>query len=204
MHGCGCSQSPEITGEGLSLLFHVPPASISPSLLLTPPSFTVSSCSNILLSFLFSLYFPPSLPPSLPSSLSQLHVAITEQISPESLHLQPGSPLLTSIKQCVVELARSPRVIASIQSAAQSTLRTGWLLLLPTVSERASTLSQLLPASEGQWTSMEYGNFNNRGTFCYIPQCHICVRAPCFTQDTFSFKTVWFWGGGWKYITVMQ
>ena len=90
-----------------------------------------------------SLHLPSSLPP-------QFYVAITEGISPDSLNLQPGSLLLSSIKQCVVELARSSSVIGSIQLAAQAALRTGWSLLLPTVSERASTLSQLLPTRDSQ------------------------------------------------------
>lgn len=77
-------------------------------------------------------------------------MAITEQIPPSSLGLETGSPLLSSIKQCVVELARSSTVIDSIQTAAQATLRTGWSLLLPTVSERANTLSQLLPARDSE------------------------------------------------------
>ncbi|CAI8025913.1 E3 ubiquitin-protein ligase HERC2 [Geodia barretti] len=78
----------------------------------------------------------------------QFYVSISEHVPPATLGLQPGSPLLSSIKQCVVELARSSSVIDSIQSAAQAALRTGWSLLLPTVSERASTLSQLLPARD--------------------------------------------------------
>ena len=94
-----------------------------------------------------------SLSPS-PSLNPKLYVAISEQVPPETLGLQSSStltssPLLSSIKQCVVKLARSSSVIGSIQSAAQSVLRSGWLLLLPTVSERASTLSQLLPTRDG-------------------------------------------------------
>ena len=98
-------------------------------------------------------YMYLSLSPS-PSLNPKLYVAISEQVPPETLGLQSSStqtssPLLSSIKQCVVKLARSSSVIGSIQSAAQSVLRSGWLLLLPTVSERASTLSQLLPTRDG-------------------------------------------------------
>ena len=94
--------------------------------------------------------FPPSLPPSLPPFLlPQLFVAIMEQIPPNTLGLEPGSALLTSLKQCVVELARSCSVVNSIQLAAQAVLRTGWVLMLPTVSERASALTQLLPVRDG-------------------------------------------------------
>ena len=79
----------------------------------------------------------------------QLYSVITEDIPPADLGLTPGSPLLTSLKQCVVELARSVNMLPSVQLAAQDVLRTGWGVLLPTVSERASALSQLLPSGEG-------------------------------------------------------
>ncbi len=72
-----------------------------------------------------------------------------ESIPPEELELAPGSPLLVSLKQCVVELASKPNVLQTVQTAAQTVLRSGWMILLPTVSERASALSQLLPSGEG-------------------------------------------------------
>ena len=83
-------------------------------------------------------------------TLFQLYAAVTERIPPEDLGLVPGSPLLISLKQCVVELARSSNILSTVQEAAQSVLKSGWLLLLPTVSERASALSQLLPSGEGE------------------------------------------------------
>lgn len=64
-----------------------------------------------------------------------------------------GSPLLTSLKHCVVELARSMNVLPSVQQAAQAVLRTGWKILLPTVSERASALLHLLPSGDGKGKS---------------------------------------------------
>ena len=75
---------------------------------------------------------------------------MSERVPPEDLGLVPGSPLLISLKQCVVELARSSNILSTVQEAAQSVLKSGWLLLLPTVSERASALSQLLPSGEGE------------------------------------------------------
>ena len=96
--------------------------------------------------------------------LLQFYVSISEHVPPATLGLQPGSPLLSSIKQCVVELARSSSVIDSIQSAAQAALRTGWSLLLPTVSERASTLSQLLPARDGGFVCFGLSSFLSHHT----------------------------------------
>ena len=78
----------------------------------------------------------------------QLYPVITEDIPVEELGLA-SSPLLTSIKQCVVELARSEKVLPTVQRAAQAVLKTGWVVLLPTVPERASALLQLLPSPEG-------------------------------------------------------
>ncbi len=80
----------------------------------------------------------------------QLHAAISEETPPKEIGLHPGSPLLTSLKHCVVDLARSSRVLECVQNAAQDVLRTGWSLLLPTVSERATMLSSLLPSGEGE------------------------------------------------------
>ena len=111
---------------------------------------SLSSLPSSLPSFL-----PPSLPPSLSPSLSpslapsQLYAAITEHVPPDKLNLAAGSSLLTSLKQCVVELARNSNVLETVQQAAQAVLKSGWMILLPTVSERASALSQLLPVGEG-------------------------------------------------------
>ena len=49
-----------------------------------------------------------------------------------------------------MDLAGDTGVLPSVQNAAQSVLRSGWAILLPTVSERASALSGLLPSGEGQ------------------------------------------------------
>ena len=73
-----------------------------------------------------------------------------ERLSSEKLGLAPGSPLLSSLKQYVVGLAKNPNVLASVQQAAQAVLKSGWMILLPTVSERASALSELLPTGDGE------------------------------------------------------
>ena len=80
-------------------------------------------------------------------TLVQLYPVVTEGIPPEELGLE-SSPLLGSLKECVVELAKSEKVLPTVQKAAQVVLKTGWMVLLPTVSERASALLQLLPNAE--------------------------------------------------------
>ena len=82
------------------------------------------------------------------SSTVQLYSVLTEGIPLEELGLWE-SPLLKSLKLCVVELARSANVLPSVQQAAQVVLRTGWEVLLPTVPERANALLQLIPNAEG-------------------------------------------------------
>lgn len=59
--------------------------------------------------------------------------------------LTPGSKLLLSLKSRIINLASSPGISISIQTVAQSTLQSGWSILLPTANERAQTLSSLLP-----------------------------------------------------------
>lgn len=56
-----------------------------------------------------------------------------------------------------MELARNSNVLETVQQAAQAVLRSGWMILLPTVSERASALSQLLPVGEGTCVCMCVG-----------------------------------------------
>eukprot|EP00058_Branchiostoma_floridae_P025861 XP_002611351.1 hypothetical protein BRAFLDRAFT_73256 [Branchiostoma floridae] len=88
----------------------------------------------------------------------QLHAAITQNEDPARLNLQPGSPLLNSLKQRVVELASNTGVLGTVQTAAQATLQSGWLLLLPTAEERARALSALLPSdASGDGASMTPG-----------------------------------------------
>jgi len=84
----------------------------------------------------------------------QFRAAINEEMDPASLNLTSGSPLLTSLKQCIIQLACSDGVLASVQRAAQNVLQDGWVLLLPTVTERAEALSSLLPTSESMCISI--------------------------------------------------
>lgn len=79
----------------------------------------------------------------------QFRAAISEEVDPSSLNLVSGSHLLTSLKQCIVQLACNEGVLESVQRAAQSVLQDGWVILMPTVTERAEALSSLLPSSEG-------------------------------------------------------
>lgn len=79
----------------------------------------------------------------------QFRATINEEIDPSSLNLISGSHLLTSLKQCIVQLACNEGVLESVQRAAQAVLQDGWVVLMPTVTERAEALSSLLPSSEG-------------------------------------------------------
>jgi len=74
-------------------------------------------------------------------------VALSCDISPLTLGLDPGSALVASLRQKVVTLASNPGVLTTIQQAAQAVLRCGWSILLPTGEERARALSVLLPAT---------------------------------------------------------
>ena len=83
--------------------------------------------------------------------VSQLHVAISQNQDHDRLGLGPRSPLLSSLKQRIVELASKAGIIATVQMAAQATLQTGWSMLLPTAEERAKALSALLPSGGKHW-----------------------------------------------------
>ena len=62
-----------------------------------------------------------------------------------SLGLGADSALVSSVRQCVVSLASSTGVVASVQCLAQSLLTSCWPILLPTTDERINALSSLLP-----------------------------------------------------------
>ena len=66
-----------------------------------------------------------------------------------SVGLSTDSPLVASMRQCVVRLASGTDVLASVQSVAQSLLTTCWPILLPTTDERVTALSALLPVTAG-------------------------------------------------------
>jgi len=63
----------------------------------------------------------------------------------DSLGLSTDSPMVVSIRQCVMRLASDCGQLASVQSLAQSLLTTCWPILLPTTEERVTALSALLP-----------------------------------------------------------
>ena len=71
--------------------------------------------------------------------------------------------LLINIKQKVVELASNKGVLKTIQTAAQSCLRIGWSVLLPTAEERARALSGLLP-TEIQAFNISFTDTTSTGT----------------------------------------
>ena len=90
----------------------------------------------------------------------QLHAMITHNFDGKLIGLG-STPLLNSLKQRCVNLASSPGILATIQSAAQAVLQTGWSILLPTANERAKTLSGFLPNSN----NLEQSNTNKGQQF---------------------------------------
>lgn len=73
----------------------------------------------------------------------QFHAMICNNISPKKVGLTGAR--LKSIKSRVLQLSGGASVLKTIQEAAQSALQIGWSILLPTPSERAQTLTSLLP-----------------------------------------------------------
>lgn len=110
----------------------------------------------------------------------QLYAAITDNTPSADIGLTPGSPLLTSLKQCVVELARSSNVLETVRLAAQGVLKTGWELLHPTVSERATMLSSLLPSGEGENDCVAASFVIVRVCVC---KC-VCVCSMCCSYNS--------------------
>ncbi|CAH1402584.1 unnamed protein product [Nezara viridula] len=87
----------------------------------------------------------------------QLHSMTIHNVDVKSVGLETGSSLLMNLKKVVVELASNSGVLETIQAAAQATLQAGWSILLPTVDERAKTLSSLLPAADWHDTNVSQG-----------------------------------------------
>lgn len=83
----------------------------------------------------------------------QLHALIASNIEPQKCGLGEGSRLLNSLKTRILSLAGGPRTLKTMQDAAQWTLQVGWSVFLPTASERAQTLTSLLPSEPGVLTS---------------------------------------------------
>ncbi|XP_039436955.1 probable E3 ubiquitin-protein ligase HERC2 isoform X1 [Culex pipiens pallens] len=75
----------------------------------------------------------------------QLHAMIVNNVPARAVGLVEGSRLLASLKSRILTLAGGPVVLKTMQEAAQWTLQVGWSILLPTASERAQTLTSLLP-----------------------------------------------------------
>jgi E3 ubiquitin-protein ligase HERC2 len=73
----------------------------------------------------------------------QFHAMICNSISPKKVGLTGAR--LKSIKSRILQLSGGNSILKTIQEAAQSALQVGWSILLPTPSERAQTLTSLLP-----------------------------------------------------------
>lgn len=73
----------------------------------------------------------------------QFHSIICNNISPKKVGLTGAR--LKSIKSRILLLSGGSSVLKTIQEAAQNALQIGWSILLPTPSERAQTLTSLLP-----------------------------------------------------------
>lgn len=73
----------------------------------------------------------------------QFHAMICNSISPKKVGLTGAR--LKNIKSRILQLSGGNAILKTIQEAAQSALQVGWSILLPTPSERAQTLTSLLP-----------------------------------------------------------
>lgn len=88
----------------------------------------------------------------------QLYAVIRNQVPVEQLGLEAGGSLLVSIKQKILNMAGCSNILKTIQEAAQATLQIGWSVLLPTASERAQTLTSLLPSGLDATVSSSVGH----------------------------------------------
>ena len=73
----------------------------------------------------------------------QFHAMICNNVPAKKVGLV--GQRLKSIKTRILQLSGGNSVLKTIQEAAQSALQIGWSILLPTPSERAQTLTSLLP-----------------------------------------------------------
>lgn len=83
----------------------------------------------------------------------QLHALISNNVDVTTVGLSEGSRLLVSLKTRILALAGGPTILKSMQDSAQRTLQVGWSVFLPTASERAQTLTALLPSEPGVSTA---------------------------------------------------
>lgn len=79
----------------------------------------------------------------------QFHALISNNVSPKSIGLGECSRLLTNLKMRILQLAGGSNILKTIQESAQRALQIGWSVLLPSASERAQTLTSLLPSEPG-------------------------------------------------------
>lgn len=90
----------------------------------------------------------------------QLYALQLNGIDLKTVGLGEGSTLLISLKTRIIALAGTLNVLKTIQDAAQWTLKVGWAILLPSVRERAQTLTSLLQSESGQ-PSAQYSFMTN-------------------------------------------
>lgn len=83
----------------------------------------------------------------------QFYSLISNGITPKSIGLGEGSRLLVNLKTRVLQLAGGSNILKTIQDAAQRALQIGWSILLPSATERAQTLTSLLPSEPSISTS---------------------------------------------------
>lgn len=87
-----------------------------------------------------------------------MHCIIANNVEAKTIGLTPGCKLLNNLKTKIINLASSSGVPSSVQYVAQSTLQSGWSILLPTANERAQTLSSLLPNTGLEPSHMSCGH----------------------------------------------
>lgn len=82
-----------------------------------------------------------------------MYAIISNGIQPKTIGLAEGSRLLVNLKSRILQLAGGSNILKTIQEAAQKTLQIGWSILLPSATERAQTLTSLLPSEPSISTS---------------------------------------------------
>lgn len=83
----------------------------------------------------------------------QFYALISNGIVPKTAGLSEGSRLLVNLKSRVLQLAGGSNILKTIQDSAQRALQIGWSILLPSATERAQTLTSLLPSEPSISTS---------------------------------------------------
>lgn len=83
----------------------------------------------------------------------QFYAMISNGVVPKTAGLSEGSRLLVNLKSRVLQLAGGSNILKTIQDSAQRALQIGWSILLPSATERAQTLTSLLPSEPSISTS---------------------------------------------------